>query len=113
MVQWGYVPAADQNGIILSYTVTYRELPSGSPQIKLVNAAKTTATLMGLNEHTDYRVTVFASTVKGHGNDSEPLTIRTEEDSEFSNWFFPINVSIDSRNTNYDALLQRFVFHRR
>ena len=85
MVQWGYVPAADQNGIILSYTVTYRELPSGSPQIKLVNAAKTTATLMGLNEHTDYRVTVFASTVKGHGNDSEPLTIRTEEDSEFSN----------------------------
>ena len=85
MVEWGYVPAADQNGIILSYTVTYRELPGGGPQIKLVNATKTRAILVGLNEHTDYRVTVFASTVKGDGNVSEPLTIRTEEDSEFSN----------------------------
>ena len=85
MVEWGYVPAADQNGIILSYTVTYRALPGGSQQIKLVNAPTTTATLTGLNEHTDYNVTVFASTVQGDGNVSEPLTIRTEEDSEFSN----------------------------
>ena len=85
MVEWGYVPAADQNGIILSYTVVYLALPGGSLQIKLVNAPKTTATLMGLKEHTDYRVTVFASTVKGDGNVSEPFTIRTEEDSEFSN----------------------------
>ena len=85
MVQWSYVPAADQNGIILSYTVTYTALPGGSPQMKLVNAPTTRATLTGLNEHTDYSVTVFASTVKGDGNVSEPLTIRTEEDSKFSN----------------------------
>ena len=85
MVEWGYVPAADQNGIIRSYTVTYKALPVGGRQIKLVSAPTTTATLTGLNEHTDYSVTVFASTVKGGGNVSEPLTIRTEEDSEFSN----------------------------
>ena len=85
MVEWGYVPAADQNGIVRSYTVTYWALPGGSRQIKLVNAPTTKATLTGLNEHTSYSVTVFASTVKGDGNGSEPLTIRTEEDSEFSN----------------------------
>ena len=84
MVEWGYVPAADQNGIILSYTVTYWALPGGSPQIKLVNAPTTKVTLTGLNELTNYSVTVFASTVKGDGNVSEPLTIRTDEDGRFS-----------------------------
>lgn len=84
MVEWGYVPAADQNGIILSYTITYLALPGGSPQIKLVNAPTTKATLTGLNELTNYSVTVFASTVKGDGNVSEPLTIRIDEDSRFS-----------------------------
>ena len=84
MVEWGYVPAADQNGIILSYTVTYWALPGGSPQIKLVNAPTTKVTLTGLNELTNYSVTVFASTVKGDGNVSEPLTIHTDEDSRFS-----------------------------
>ena len=84
MVEWGDVPAADQNGIILSYTVTYWALPGGSLQIKLVNAPTTKATLTGLNELTNYSVTVFASTVKGDGNVSEPLTIRTDEDGRFS-----------------------------
>ena len=84
MVEWGYVPPADQNGIILSYTITYLALPGGSPQIKLVNAPTTKATLTGLNELTNYSVTVFASTVKGDGNVSEPLTIRIDEDSRFS-----------------------------
>ena len=84
MVEWGYVPSADQNGIILSYTVTYWALPGGSLQIKLVNAPTTKATLTGLNELTNYSVTVFASTVKGDGNVSESLTIRTNEDGRFS-----------------------------
>ena len=85
MVEWGDVPAGDQNGIILSYTVTYRMLPRGSAQTKVVNAPTTEATLMGLNEHTNYTITVFASTVKGDGIVSEPITLRTNEDSEFSN----------------------------
>ena len=40
---------------------------------------------MDLNEHSNYMITVFASTVKGDGNVSEPITLRTDEDSEFSN----------------------------
>ena len=85
LVEWGDVPAADQNGIILSYTVTYWILPGGSTQTKVVNAPTTEATLMRLKEHTNYTITVFASTVKGGGNASEPITRRTDEDSEFSN----------------------------
>ena len=87
LVQWGDVPAADQNGILLSYTVTYWMLPGVSQQTKVVNAPTTEATLMDLNEHTNYRITVFASTVKGDGNVSEPITLGTDEDSEFSNCF--------------------------
>ena len=86
MVEWGDVPAADQNGIILSYTVTYWTLPGGSAQTKVVNAPTTEETLMGLDKHTNYTITVFASTVKGSGNVSKPITLRTDEDSEFSNF---------------------------
>ena len=85
LVQWGDVPAADQNGIILKYTVTYTALPGDNEQTKVVNAPTTEATLTRLNEHTNYTITVFASTVKGDGNVSEPITRRTDEDSEFSN----------------------------
>ena len=85
LVEWGDVPAADQNGIILSYTVNYTALPGSSEQTKEVNAPAYETTLTELNEHTNYRITVFASTVKGDGNVSEPITRRTDEDSEFSN----------------------------
>ena len=85
MVQWGDVPAADQNGIILSYTVNYRMLPGGINLTNKVDALATEATLMDLNEHTNYTITVFASTVKGDGIVSEPITLRTDEASEFSN----------------------------
>ena len=87
LVEWGDVPAADQNGIILSYTVTYWTFPGDSTQTKVVNAPITEETLVGLDEHTNYKITVFASTVKGGGNASEPITLRTDEDSEFSNCF--------------------------
>ena len=82
MVEWGEVPAADQNGIILRYTVTYKALPSGSPQTKVVNAPTRQATLTGLNEYTNYSITVLASTVKGDGNVSNPIIVITDEDSK-------------------------------
>ena len=84
MVQWGDVPAADQNGIILSYTVFYKALPSESPLVKVVNAPTRQAFLTGLNEYTNYSITVFASTYKGGGNVSVPIIVVTDEDSKFS-----------------------------
>ena len=84
LVQWGDVPAADQNGIIRSYTVTYKALPGGSEQTKEVDAPVTQANLTGLNEYTNYSITVFASTIKGDGTDSEPIIVITDEDSKLS-----------------------------
>ena len=84
-VQWDQVPDADQNGVILSYTVTYRALlPDGPHQTQQVTAPTRSATLTGLNEYTNYSITVFASTIKGDGNKSDPITVITDEDSKFS-----------------------------
>ena len=83
LVQWDDVPKLDRNGIILSYTVSYNMLPSGTPKTEVVNAPTKQATLTGLNEYTNYSITVFASTVKGDGNVSEPIIVITDEDSKF------------------------------
>ena len=82
LVQWGDVPGVDQNGMILSYTVTYEALPDGSPQTKVVSAPTTQVILTGLNKYTNYSITVFASTAKGNGNVSVPVTIITDQDSK-------------------------------
>ena len=83
LVSWGQVPFLDQNGVIVSYTVTYRALPSGSSQTKNVKAPANQITLTGLNEYTNYSITVFASTSKGSGNQSTPIVVITDEDSKF------------------------------
>ena len=82
-VQLSNVLVADQN-VVYCYTVTYKALPDGSPQTKVVSAQTTHVTLNGLNEFTNYSITVFASTVKGDGNVSEPVIVITDEDSTFS-----------------------------
>ena len=82
MVQWDAVPAANQNGVIRSYTVAYRALPDGSNKNKTVSARQ--ATLTELNEYTNYSITVFASTSKGNGNASEAIIVITDEDSKLT-----------------------------
>ena len=99
-VQWSNVPAADQNGVILRYTVTYKALPDGSPQTKVVSAPTTYVTLTGLNEYTNYSITVFASTVKGDGNVSEPVIVITDEDSTFSYALFDYHNKIEGYFNN-------------
>ena len=94
LVQWGDVPPADQNGIILRYTVAYTALPDGSQQTKVVDAPTTETTLTGLNKFTNYSITVFASTVKGNGNASAPTTVITDEDSKCAFLFHKLNYII-------------------
>ena len=81
-VDWDTVPVADQNGIILSYTVKYVALPGGIPRTAVVSAPITNVTLRGLEEYTNYSILVFASTVKGDGNSSSPIIVTTDEDSK-------------------------------
>ena len=81
-MDWDTVPVADQNGIILTYTVTYTALSGGIPWTAVVSAPITNVTLRGLEEYTNYSILVFASTVKGDGNASDPIIVTTDEDSE-------------------------------
>ena len=88
-VQWDEVPADNQNGIIVNYTVTYTKLPDGSPTDEVVVIApKRNATLTTLEKFTNYSITVFASTTKGGGNRSEPIIVITDEDSEYNSRMF-------------------------
>ena len=41
MVQWDEVPADNQNGIVVNYTVTYAELPAGDSGKEIVIAPRT------------------------------------------------------------------------
>ena len=90
LVQWGNVPIADQNGIILSYTVTYVALPDGNPETKVVNAPTTQTILVSLNKKTNYSITVFASTVKGDGNVSSPFIVTTELKCKFADTLYSV-----------------------
>ena len=83
-VQWDEVPADNQNGVIVNYTVTYTELPSGSSLDVVVIAPKRNITLVQLNKFTNYSITVFASTSKGGGSRSDPIFVITDEDSEYN-----------------------------
>ena len=83
LVQWDDVPQRDQNGIILRYTVAYKTVPGGTPKTEVVDSPTKQVTLTGLKKYTNYSITVFASTVKGDGNVSEPIIVITDEDSKF------------------------------
>ena len=83
-VDWHPVPVADQNGIILTYTVTYKALPGGSPQRTAVSAPDTQASLTGLMKYRNYRITVFASSAKGNGPTSQPIIVTTDQDGKLS-----------------------------
>ena len=75
---------ADQNGIILTYTVTYTALPGGISRTAVVSAPTTHVALRGLEECTDYIILAFASTMKGDGNASDPIIVTTDQDSKLS-----------------------------
>ena len=81
-VDWDTVPVADQNGIILSYTVTYTALNGGIPRTAVVSAPTTHVILRSLEEYTNYSIFVFASTIKGDGNASAPIIVTTDQDSK-------------------------------
>ena len=67
--------------------MTYTALPGGIPRKAVMSAPITHVTLRGLEEYTNYSILVFASTVKGDGNASDPIIVTTDEDSKFAKAF--------------------------
>ena len=44
-----------------------------------LNASIREVTLTGLVKNTEYKIMLFANTSKGGGNESEPVTVKTDE----------------------------------
>ena len=82
-MQWDEVPDSDKNGIILSYTVNYKASEGNLQQSQVVNASTREVTLIGLDKNTAYEIEMFANTSKGGGKKSEPITLKTDEDSKY------------------------------
>ena len=82
-VTWNEVPPADQNGIIMSYNITYQSLTENHSNSTTVNYTVRQVTLSDLKEFVNYSITVFASTKIGDGPASDPVYVKTDEDSEY------------------------------
>ena len=85
LVEWGEVPPADQNGVILTYNVSYQSLTQNDVDSKVVGYPANQIELEGLKKFVNYSITVSASTVKGSGKTSYPIFVITDQDSK---WYF-------------------------
>ena len=88
LVLWDEVPADQQNGIITGYTITYQSQTENDNGNVKVNGSVRQTELTNLKEYVKYYITVFASTVKGDGPASDPIVVRTDQDSKyiFTDW---------------------------
>ena len=82
LVRWDEVPADQQNGIITSFTITYKSQTENQNGDVQVNGSVRETDLKSLKEYVNYDITVFASTVKGNGPASDPIVVRTDQDSK-------------------------------
>ena len=101
LVEWGEVPPADQNGVILTYTVSYQSLTQNNVGSKVVGYPANQTELKGLKKFVNYSITVLASTVKGSGKPSNPIFVITDQDSK---WCFSFFVSLVRSNSDPSKL---------
>ena len=97
LVEWGDVPAFDQNGIITSYNITYSsqtENLNGFAEAAPIDRQKE---LTGLRKFVNYNITVRASTSKGDGPDSSPIVVRTDQDSKYCSWTRSLLTTLKTR----------------
>ena len=82
LVTWNEVLPDDRNGIITSYNITYKSQTENDNGNVQVNGSVRQTELTNLKEYVDYNITVLASTVKGDGPVSDPIVVRTDQDSK-------------------------------
>lgn len=101
LVEWGEVPSADQNGVILTYNVSYQSLTQNDVGNKVVGYPANQTELTGLKKFVNYSITVLASTLKGSGKTSDPIFVITDQDSK---WYFPFFDSVVRSNSDPSKL---------
>ena len=82
LVTWNEVLPDDRNGIITSYNITYKSQTDNDNGNVQVNGSVRQTELTNLKEYVNYNITVLASTVKGDGPASDPIVVRTDQDSK-------------------------------
>ena len=88
LVAWNEVLSADQNGIILTYTVRFQAIESGgvnsstSINTTTVDSRLLQANLTNLKNDTKYNISILASTIKGNGPYSDPISITSNQKSK-------------------------------
>ena len=73
---WTEVPPQQQNGIITGYTITYKSHTENDNGNVVVNDSLRQIELTSLKEYVNYKITVFASTVKGDGPASDSCKLK-------------------------------------
>ena len=80
-VSWEPVPEGYRHGTLQNYEVTYQKVEVGNVgieeepvKVKIVNASETDVELGGLEPYVRYKITVAASTSKGYGPPSAPVS---------------------------------------
>ena len=94
-VEWAAPPSTDRNGIITSYTLQYR-MESASSYTTLSPTTATLASIVSLNEFTEYQVKVAASTSHGLGPYSDVIVATTNESRPIS----PPQIQVTNVGTN-------------
>lgn len=83
IAHWSEIPFIHQNGIITTYEVFYEPLDSYDGQLegRILNVTTLSIVLTGLEEFTEYNISVRAYTVEGAGPYIDNVIIQTFQDS--------------------------------
>ena len=82
LVMWDEVPTDRQNGIITGYTIIYQSQTENDNGNVQANGSVRQRELTNLKEYVNYNITVFVSTAIGDGPSSDPIVVRTDQDSK-------------------------------
>ena len=85
---WDEVPADQKNGIITYYNITYNSQTENDNGNVLAGPNDRQKELTGVKEFVNFAITVSASTVKGEGLATDPIIIRTDQDSKLHVSYF-------------------------
>uniref|UniRef100_A0A8C2MBK7 Phosphatidylinositol phosphatase PTPRQ n=1 Tax=Cricetulus griseus TaxID=10029 RepID=A0A8C2MBK7_CRIGR len=78
-IEISFLPPSSPNGIIQKYTIYLKR--NNDSEARTVNTTSLTQNIRGLKKYTHYVIEVSASTLKGEGIRSLPISILTEEDA--------------------------------
>ncbi|XP_066113682.1 phosphatidylinositol phosphatase PTPRQ isoform X2 [Saccopteryx bilineata] len=78
-IELSFLPPSSPNGIIQKYTIYLKR--SNGNEDRTIETTSLTQSIKGLKKYTQYTIEVSASTLKGEGVRSTPISVLTEEDA--------------------------------